>query len=60
MHGDRKVDMEKSVDTWTEELVKSGKGIKPEAAQRLVRDIYSSAQKDLLEQVAQAEYEREE
>ncbi|WP_328885472.1 hypothetical protein [Streptomyces sp. NBC_00316] len=60
MHGDRKVDMEKSVDTWTKELVKNSDGIKPETAQRLVRDIYSSAQKDLLEQVAQAEYEREE
>ncbi|MGW3956808.1 hypothetical protein ACWEKM_39250 [Streptomyces sp. NPDC004752] len=53
--------MEKTVQEWTDRLVsEQGTAMDRDHARQFVRDIYRSAQDDLLNRNAQAEYEREE
>ncbi|MFE9610667.1 hypothetical protein [Streptomyces sp. NPDC006012] len=55
------IDMEKTVQEWTDRLVSDQRAaMDKDRARQLVRDIYRSAQDDLLNRNAQAEYEREE
>ncbi|MFB7497979.1 hypothetical protein ACFC09_25420 [Streptomyces sp. NPDC056161] len=55
------IDMEKTVQEWTDRLVSDQRAaMDKDRARQLVRGIYRSAQDDLLNRNAQAEYEREE
>lgn len=55
------IDMEKTVQKWTDRLVSDQNAVMDKnRARQLVREIYRSAQDDLLRRNAQAEYEREE
>ncbi|MFJ8791724.1 hypothetical protein [Streptomyces sp. NPDC102462] len=55
------INMEKTVQEWTDRLVsEQGTAMDREHARQFVSGIYHSAQEDLLNRNAQAEYEREE
>ena len=63
MDGEEKnkdTDMDRAVNTWTDRLCEDNETIDRGNARRFVRSVYTSAQDDLREQSAQAEYEREE
>ena len=52
--------MKESADTWVERVRSLPAKPSREEAEALIHDVYESAQKDLDDQRAQAEFEREE
>ncbi|MEU1304851.1 hypothetical protein [Streptomyces shenzhenensis] len=55
------INMEKTVQEWADRLVsEQGTAMDKDHARQFVRGVYRSAQDDLLDRNAQAEYEREE
>ncbi|CAM5399608.1 hypothetical protein SDIAM103S_02329 [Streptomyces diastaticus subsp. diastaticus] len=52
--------MSDPIDTWTDRLRDTAPGIEENRARAFVHDLYTAAQNDLGEEVAEADYEREE